>query len=316
MTLHFIQHKNIDFKKWDDCLAHAHNSRPYGFATMLNAACGAQWDAIVLGDYEAVMPLPYNRKLLIIKQLYQPILLQQLGVFSKFRLAPNDLQAFLNAAQTHFKRIRTQLNSENKIADLLENNTKNGTNFLHKNTEFVTRNNHVLHLNLPYEMLYKNYNKGLRARLRQAQKNELRINENVNFDDWQRIFKMYQLPKITDLPRNIFKKISDIIQKISKSAYFSAQFLGVNDKNGVLIGVAFVVSSPQRVTVLLNASTDEGRKLAATHFIIDNLIQQYADTATILDFEGSSIPSIANFNCSFGAVNEPYFVLKSGVYSL
>jgi hypothetical protein len=306
MSLHFVPHQNIDFSKWDHCLACAYNSRPYGFSALLNAACGTQWDAIILGDYDAVMPLPYHRKWLIIKQLYQPILLQQLGVFSKIRLSPNDIQAFLRTAQTHFKRITTQLNSENSTGI---NDDKNV--FLHKKTTITPRDNHVLNLNTPYETLHKNYNTGLRARLRQTQKNELHINENVNFDDWLRIFKTYQLPKITDLPRNIFNKISVIIQKIPKNAYFDAYFLGVNDKNGVLIGIAFVVSSPQRITVLLNASTDEGRKLAATHFIIDRLIQKYANTATILDFEGSSIPSIAEFNRSFGAQNEPYFVFKS-----
>ncbi len=39
-----------------------------------------QWDALVWNDYEAVMPLTWNRKYGI-AYLYQPFLTAQLGVF-------------------------------------------------------------------------------------------------------------------------------------------------------------------------------------------------------------------------------------------
>jgi hypothetical protein len=299
-----VKNEKIDLEKWDDCLRQAHNSRPYGFAAMLNAACGKQWHALILGDYEAVMPLPYNHKLLITKQVYQPILLQQLGVFSKKRLSPYDLRDFLIAAKQHFKYINTQLNSD-ILDENLELKRKIESIFI-ENTSITARDNHILHLQKPYEILHNNYNNGLRSRLRQTQKNGLELVENVNFQDWLAIFTKYQLPKITDLPPRIFNKIGEIVQKIPEMS----EFLGVKDSVGVLIGVAFVVYSPQRITVLLNASTDDGRRLAATHFLIDQIIQKHANTNTILDFEGSSIPSIAEFNRSFGAENQPYFVFK------
>jgi hypothetical protein len=297
----FVTHQNIDFQQWDNCLATACNSRPYGFSNMLNAACSAQWHGIILGDYEAVMPLPFNHKILITKQLYQPTLLQQLGIFYKNRLAPNEIQAFLNVAKQHFKYGTIHLNSDNisendsHLSDLFQNNV------------LTFRDNHTLNLHFTYENLHKNYNSGLRARLRQTQKNELKWNENVGFEDWLRIFRQYQLPKISDMSPLIFDEIGNIILKIPENS----KFLGVNDKNGTLIGTAFVVYSPQRITILLNAASDTGRKLAATHFLIDSLIQKYANTATILDFEGSSIPSIAEFNRSFGAQNEPYPIFKN-----
>ena len=54
--IHYIQHKDIDFEKWDACVANSFNRLIYGFSWYLDVVCD-DWDALVLNDYEAVFPL-------------------------------------------------------------------------------------------------------------------------------------------------------------------------------------------------------------------------------------------------------------------
>ena len=44
--------------------------------------------------------------------------------------------------------------------------------------------------------------------------------------------------------------------------------------------------------------------------IINQLVKEYAEKNILLDFEGSQIEGIARFYKGFGAVNQPYYVLK------
>ena len=77
MNARIISNEEIDRKKWDDSLLNFPCSLIYSQSFYLDAMC--KWDALVVGDYEALMPLP-NRKKWKINYLYQPAFTQQLGI--------------------------------------------------------------------------------------------------------------------------------------------------------------------------------------------------------------------------------------------
>jgi len=54
-------------------------------------------------------------------------------------------------------------------------------------------------------------------------------------------------------------------------------------------------------------NTPASRKDLTGYYVINEWIKESAGTKTILDFEGSSIPSIAHFFESFGSTNVPYY---------
>ena len=54
-----------------------------------------------------------------------------------------------------------------------------------------------------------------------------------------------------------------------------------------------------------------GRQEKAISLIINSMIEKYANTTYIFDFEGSMIPNLASFFKSFGAEKEQYFHYKS-----
>ena len=54
-----ITREQIDQKKWDDCIYQS--SLPLLYAeTIYLDQMASNWDALVLNDYEAVMPLPWK----------------------------------------------------------------------------------------------------------------------------------------------------------------------------------------------------------------------------------------------------------------
>jgi hypothetical protein len=60
----------------------------------------------------------------------------------------------------------------------------------------------------------------------------------------------------------------------------------------------------------MNTTTSEGRKVEANHYLVDSVIKEFAGTSLTFDFEGSDLPGVKSFYENFGAVNEPYFIVK------
>ena len=102
--IHYIEHKDIDFEKWDACVANSFNRLIYGFSWYLDVVCD-DWDALVLNDYEAVFPLP-KRKKWGIEYVYHPFFCQQLGVFSKKEVA---IELFLNSIPKKIKYLGAKI---------------------------------------------------------------------------------------------------------------------------------------------------------------------------------------------------------------
>ncbi len=60
-------------------------------------------------------------------------------------------------------------------------------------------------------------------------------------------------------------------------------------------------------TMLFVVNTPESRERRLGYYVVNELIKESASTRTILDFAGSSIPSIASFMESFGSINVPFY---------
>ena len=78
-NLQYIKNYDINRIKWDKCVAESFNSRVYGLSWYLDIVA-VKWDAIVYGDYEAVCPIVFKKRLFF-KKHYHPLFAQQLGLF-------------------------------------------------------------------------------------------------------------------------------------------------------------------------------------------------------------------------------------------
>ena len=63
--IRYLTENEIDFKKYDQCIANALNSRIYAYSWYLDIVADKNWDVLVLNDYEAVMPMPKRKRYFI-----------------------------------------------------------------------------------------------------------------------------------------------------------------------------------------------------------------------------------------------------------
>ena len=91
----YFKNEDIDKAKWDHCIDTAPNGLIYSYSFYLDTMA-KHWDALIMNDYEAVMPLTWNKKYGVY-YLYQPFLCASLGLFGN-NLTSEVLLCFLNNA--------------------------------------------------------------------------------------------------------------------------------------------------------------------------------------------------------------------------
>src|SRR5438477_249208 len=106
----YLSHHEIDKAKWDKCVDEADNGLIYGYSFYLDHMA-KHWDGLVLNDYNAIMPLTWNKKFGIY-YLYQPAFTASLGIFGQ-NLNEEINKQFIQSIPKKFKLIEISLNSGN-----------------------------------------------------------------------------------------------------------------------------------------------------------------------------------------------------------
>src|SRR5512133_3076648 len=109
--IHHLRHQDIDKKKWDNCINTAVNRLPYALSWWLDCVSGG-WEALVMDDYKALMPLPCKKKLGF-EYLVQPFYTQQLGIFADDDKILSDTNQFLKEIPSKYRLVQMQLNDSN-----------------------------------------------------------------------------------------------------------------------------------------------------------------------------------------------------------
>ena len=286
----YLQHKEIDKAKWDACITKAPNGLIYGYSFYLDCM-SKHWDALVFGDYEAVMPLTWNKKYGF-AYMYQPAFTASLGVFGK-DLIGELIGNFIKSIPAKFKLIEISLNRGNIVGD-----SKNFS---------LLRSNYILYLNKPYEEIYNAYRDSHKRNINKAFQLGCRVSKETSIDE------MIQLNK--ELLQNVdgtkpgdysnFKRLYELL-KIREQA---KTYAIVDPKNKVLASAVFFFSHNRAYYILVGNHPD-GKTIGASHALIDAFIKDHAGQDLILDFEGSDIRNLAFFYSSFGATEEIYPALK------
>ena len=282
MKISYLQHENIDKKKWDDCIAHANNSLIYAYSYYLDAM-SENWDALVMNDYEVVMPLTWNKKFGI-RYLRQPAFTQQLGMFGNVLFDKNVTELFINKALEIFSFAEINLNYANEFKE--------------------KKCNLILPLNRTFTEIEKSFRKDF-------------VNKIKNID------LIYKPSDDVGKNIQIFKENHDGKIKISSKAYhhwFQAcnvlkkkeQLLirKVNSPNGELLSTALFLKDSRRIYYVMSTTLPSGRKQQSNYFLLYQMIKEFSEQNLIFDFEGSEIPSIKLFFSKFGAIEQPYSFVR------
>ncbi len=285
----YLKNKNIDRAKWDECINTASNGLIYGCSFYLDAMA-KNWDALVMNDYEAVMPLTWNKKYGIY-YLYQPFTCAALGVFGK-PIQANLTNMFLNNIPGKFKYWDIYLNTTKLLPA--------------KHFAISKRINYTLNLNQPYPILFNNYRSSYKQILKKSTANQLEIKQNINVEEitslTQQTLEKVSRTKAGDIYN--FEQLYKLLFNKNKATNYGVYL------NNKLLASGIFLFSHNRACYVLAGNTKEGRRLGASHIVIDNFIKQHAESRMLFDFEGSNVPGIAFFFKGFGAQPEEYTGIK------
>ena len=285
----YLPYKEIDKEKWDACIANAPNGLIYAYSFYLDHMA-KHWDALVLNDYEAVMPLTWNKKYGFY-YLYQPAFTASLGVFGK-NLNAAIVSGFIKSIPGKFRLIEISLNRGNIFGFP---------------PPFLVRNNYILHLNKPYEELYKVYRDNHKRNIAKAFQLACSVRKDIPVDEIIKLneeqLKHISGTKPEDYPN--FKKLSELLKSRKQAEVYGI----VDPKNKILASAVFFFSHNRAYYIMVGNHPD-GKTIGASHALIDAFIKDHAHQNLILDFEGSDIRNLAFFYCGFGAKEEIYPALK------
>ncbi|MBP9016784.1 MAG: peptidoglycan bridge formation glycyltransferase FemA/FemB family protein [Paludibacteraceae bacterium] len=282
MPIKHLEHSEIDYEKWNKSILHAKNQLVYAETWYLDIV-SPDWEALVADDYEYVMPLPVKTKYAI-PYLVQPILTQQLGIFSASEISEIIIKEFLK--KIPYPSYELNFNEENFIP------------------EAEAFPNYILSLRPSYEQLRAKFSKNTRRNIEKAQQAGLQVRDFLSVNDFLNFY--YSLEK-----KFIFPERSLLEMLIGKGKEKNAvDIFGIFSPHNELIATLCMIHSKKRFTYWIPVSNAVGKKTSAMFLLVDEIIRQNAESEAILDFEGSRIEGIARFYKGFGSEYKPYYVLK------
>ena len=289
MPIQYITYRQIDKQKWDACINNAGNGLIYAFSFYLDTMA-KHWDALVLNDYEAVMPLTWNKKYSVY-YLYQPPFTAHLGVFG------NDVSAelinkFLQAVPKKFSYWDISFNYANyfELSDF----------HLHE------RMNYVLALNNSYEEIHSRYRENIQRNIKKCEQLNCVIKKDILIDDVISL-SMLQAASFAPLTDSDFERIKKLYLLLQSQQ--NAVTYGVYNRERLMASAAFFFWGTRAYYILVGNHPD-GKTIGASHALINAFIKDNAGKDILLDFEGSDIHSLAFFYSSFGATEEKYSAIR------
>ncbi len=290
LTVRYISSQQIEKDKWNTCVANAPNGLVYACTDFLDHLSD-YWMGAVVGNYEAVFPIPYRRKMGI-RYVCMPAFSQQMGLFGPEALMEPYLSEILKHIALNYRLADMMLNFGN-----------------------VHKTSHRLHLNLTlplqdgYAAMAKNFKQDLQKNLTRAAKFDM-VYEAT--DDLEKVIALYH----THYGQRMGMRNQDYRQLLqlanswhSKGRCFARIIRGKQEQDWH--ACALFLRDDKRIYNLANTTLPNGRTIEANHVLLHELIKEFAGQRLWLDFEGSDLPGIARFYRKFGPQEEWYYEWKS-----
>jgi hypothetical protein len=284
-----VYHKNseIDREQWDSCIKNVPGVKPYAFSWYLDIMSSG-WQALVDDDYDSVFPVPgFNR--FGIQYVATPSFVQQLGAFSPDKPASNALIEFLDYMPGFYKLI-----------DLCV-----GQKIDHDGYRVTEKANLELDLSKSYDNIWEGFSPHCKRNIESSSKKKPELVTDITPDAIIDLFIRENLRKIKRINILDYQKLKTLMNFCLKNK--KGKIIGVRAKRNKLIFGTFIIETPGNKTLRFIVNTPESITRRISYFFINELIRSHSSSRTILDFAGSSIPSIDSLKESFNCVNVPYY---------
>lgn len=287
--IRFLQHSEIDPVKWNQAVRSSLSLNVLAEYELLDLLTGDDtWHALVDNDYEAVMPLP-TRKKGVLKYVYTPFFLPQMGIFSAYPVTDDTINRFFRETAKHYV-----------LADMLLNNknTVDGKQDFH----FVS---YSISLQLAYNELYSKFHENTKRNIKAAQKQQSRV--TVQEEKVADIIALFRNNRGQGEEVHFRDKDYARLQRVSDYLleHNLLDIYGVRTNDDRLAAGALFVKDGNRRWFWFSGRDNQLSNSKPMFLLLDAYIHDHAESDLYLDFNGSSNPNVARLYQGFGGTRYP-----------
>jgi hypothetical protein len=281
--------KDIDRERWDAIVSKDPMAKVYSMSWFLDAVTGNDWRALILNDYEALMPFAVRKKWGV-QYCYMPFVAQQFSILGD---AEGIEDRFIETLRMNYAYGQIALAGNVNLSGI----------------DILQRNNYELVLDKPYPLFSQHYSKNHKMNLARFFKRNLEIKSSNEIKPLLTLFKEEKSFVMTAKAMHGALKNIETLYQISKTKGCIDLYYALTSEG--IVGGVFVLRNEGRLYYLLGSSKKKNKAYQSVLYgLIDHVIKKYADTSLVLDFEGSDIESIGYFFKGFNAMNNKYFSLR------
>ncbi len=257
---------DIDTIKWDRCIEKSKNGLIYARSFYLDLMAG-KWDALVLNDYEAVMPLPWNRKYSF-NYLYQPYFIPSLGIFGLKNQGVTVLD-FLMVLSKKFSYWDIKLNESNLLTEGEGNRKVTAT----------TGTNYLLNLDRSYEIINAGYKRLSRRMIKRANDSLIEIVKQVKPAEVISFYRRHYEHKHEDISVEVYDKLIACTTVCFERNMAKTYLAKLPD--GEVVAAYLVLVDKKFVYSLIGGSSERGKQTGSFYLLTDAAIKDHADTKRV-----------------------------------
>lgn len=284
----FLQHFEINPEKWDQAVHNSLSPNILAEYDLLNLLTGDDtWHALVQDDYETVMPLPTREKG-VLKYVYTPFFLPQMGIFYRQEIPMSVYDRFLEEIAKHYVLADMLMNEQN-ACDIDE---------LAFPPHFIS---YKLSMHLPYNELYSQFHENTKRNIKAAQKHQSRI--TVQEEKVTDIIALFHTNKGSEEAVHFQENDYARLQRVSDYLleHDMLEVYGVRTSEDKLAAGALFVKDEKRRWFWFSGRDNQLSECKPMFLLLDAYIHDHAGSDLYLDFNGSSNPNVARLYQGFGS---------------
>lgn len=283
--IRYLKHSEINPEKWNQAVHNSLSPDILAEYELLDLLTGDDtWHALVEDDYQTVIPLPTRQKG-VLKYVYTPFFLPQMGLFSARHLTSDEIAVFWQEISKHYVLADLLLN-ENQVLQKLHD------------TSFIT---YVLDLQPAYNELYSHYHENTRRNIKAAQKHQCRI--TMQEEKVSDIISLFKANKGSEEAVHFREDDYARLQRVSDYLleHNLLEVYGVRTADEQLAAGALFVKDGKRRWFWFSGRDNQLSECKPMFLLLDAYIRDHAESDLFLDFNGSRNPNVARFYQGFGS---------------
>lgn len=286
--IRYLKHSEIDSEKWNQAVRNSLSPNVLAEYELLDLLTGDDtWHVLVDDDYQAVMPLP-TRKKGVLKYVYTPFFLPQMGIFYRQDIRMSVYVRFLEEISKHYVLADLLMNEQNAW-DIDE---------LEFPPYFIS---YKLPLQQSYNELFIRFHENTKRNIKASQKHQCRI--TVQEEKVSDIIALFRENKGSEEAVHFRDDDYARLQRVSDYLleHNLLEIYGVRTSDNKLAAGALFVKDGKRRWFWFSGRDNRLSECKPMFLLLDAYIRDHAESELFLDFNGSRNPNVARLYQGFGS---------------